>query len=472
MTDTARIGENRTGEKLTGEKRTDHSRTAIRTGWTLSPALAGAVVVGIVAIAAAFVMTRVEPALVGAPLLLSAALSWDRRPRRESEAAGDAHGPDGAADDILVETSVASEGAAHPAPDGSASLSVAIHAAGTQRPDALQLRLALGGAAPVDAVLTPAAAARVSAEVPVVHSGRQRVASITARAIGADAAWVGRAGEEAAVERVVRPRRVPLRSLPLPARLLGLTGQHTSTRPGDGGEFRDIDVFHPGDRLRRIDWRATARAGRAGELYVRRTTATSDAAVHLVVDARDDLTGIVADWSRAYQRPAVSSLDLAREAASSLAFAYSGVGDRVGFDDLGESRRVLPPRAGARHRERVLREIELTTATGTTFQRVRSPRLSPGSIVYVLSTFLDDQPSTLALTWRTAGHRVVAVDVLPARDGRDLTTRERLALRTIEVERRLRLQQLQGGGVELLTWQDPVAREAGVRTLAAGRSRR
>ncbi|MGO4534294.1 DUF58 domain-containing protein [Leifsonia sp. 2MCAF36] len=437
------------------------TRTETRTGWTLSPALAGAVVVGVVAVIASFVMTRVEPALVGAPLLLTAAIGWDRRPRRGS-----------AGDDIVVHASVDSEGAAHPAADGSTALAVSIRSDASQHPDALQLRLSLGGSAPVDAVLTPRTAAAISGEVPVVHSGRQRVAAVAARAIGPDAAWVGTPGDEVSVERVVRPRRAPVRSLPLPARLLGLTGQHISTRPGDGGEFRDIDLFHPGDRLRRIDWRATARAGRTGELYVRRTTATSDAAVHLVVDARDDLSAIVADWSRAFPRPAISSLDLAREAASSLAFAYAADGDRVGFDDLGESRRVLPPRAGARHRERMLREIELTTATGTTFQRVRSPRLSPGSIVYVLSTFLDDQPSTLALTWRSAGHRVIAVDVLPARDARDLTSRERLALRTIELERRLRLQQLQAGGVEMLPWEDAAAREAGLRALTAGRRRR
>ena len=397
----------------TDHPHTDRSHAASRGGWTLSPALAGAVVVGVVGVVAAFAMTRVEPALVGAPLLLAAALSWDRRPRRTDDATD--------SDDVRTETSVASTGPAHPSPDGSTALTVVLHAAATQRPDALQLRLALGGAAPVDAVLAPLTAARTTGEVPVVHSGPQRVADVAARAVGADAAWVGVPGDGASVERVVRPRRLPLRRLPLPARLLGLTGQHVSTRPGDGGEFRDIDLFHPGDRLRRIDWRATARAGRSGELYVRRTTATSDAAVHLVLDARDDLTGMVADWSRAYPRPALSSLDIAREAAASLAAAYAAVGDRVGFDDLGESHRVLPPRAGARHRERVMREIELTTATGTTFQRVRSPRLSPGAIVYVLSTFLDDQPSTLALGWRASGHRVIAVDTLPVRDARDLT---------------------------------------------------
>ncbi|MFP3465450.1 DUF58 domain-containing protein [Leifsonia sp. SIMBA_070] len=434
----------------------DARETRTPTGWTLSPALAGAVVVGVIAVVAAFVMSRVEPALVGAPLLLAAALAWDRRPSA----------------DVVITSSASYGEEAGTAADGIAAVTVHLRSGATERPDALQLRLALGGSAPMDAVVTPRAADRATGLVPLVHTGPQRLAAVEARAIGADAVWVSEPGEQAVVERVVRPRQAPVRSLPLPARLLGLTGQHVSTRPGDGGEFRDIDLFHPGDRLRRIDWRATARAGREGELYVRRTTATSDAAVHLVVDARDDVTGVVADWSRAYPRPAVSSLDIAREAASSLAVAYAAVGDRIGFDDLGESRRVLPPRAGARHRERVLRAIELTTATGSAFQRVRSPRLSPGALVFVLGTFLDDQPATLALTWRAAGHRVIAVDVLPARDAGDLAARERLALRTIELERTLRLDQLQAGGVELLRWPDASSREAGLRALTAGGRRR
>ena len=50
-----------------------------------------------------------------------------------------------------------------------------------------------------------------------------------------------------------------------------------------------------------------------------------------------------------------------------------------------------------------------------------------------------------------------------------LTAREKLALRTIELERGLRLRQLEAGGVELLAWQDPVSREAGLRALTTGR---
>jgi uncharacterized protein (DUF58 family) len=265
---------------------------------------------------------------------------------------------------------------------------------------------------------------------------------------------------------------VRVRSLPLPSRLLGLTGQHVSSRPGDGGEFRDIDRFRPGDRLRRIDWRATARAGRDGDLFVRRTTATSDAAVQLVIDARDDVTALVVDWPRAHPRPAVSSLDLAREAATALARAYSAAGDRVGFDDATAPSRVIPARAGARHRERVLRAVERTRATGLASDRVRPPRLAPGALVYLLSTFLDDQPVDLALTWRASGHRVIAVDVLPALDMHELTGRERLALRAVALERRLRLGQLAASGAELVVWADAADRAARLRRLAAPGRRR
>ncbi|MGH1522590.1 DUF58 domain-containing protein [Leifsonia sp. L25] len=269
----------------------------------------------------------------------------------------------------------------------------------------------------------------------------------------------------------MRPASQRIRSLPLPARLLGLTGGHVSTRPGDGGEFRDIDRFRPGDRLRRIDWKATARlAQRPGELYVRRTTATSDAAVQLVLDARDDVPGAVAGWAAPYPRPGATSLDLAREAAVSLAGAYAAASDRVGFDDLSDASRALPPRAGSRHLHRVLRAVELTTAHGSATERARAPRLAQGAVVFVMSTFLDDQAMRLALTWRAAGHRVVVVDVLPPRTVDELPARERLALRVVDLERGLRLDRLRAAGAELLQWASP-ERDAVLRRLATPRRR-
>ncbi|MEN2737577.1 DUF58 domain-containing protein [Microbacterium sp. X-17] len=418
-------------------------------GWALSPAVTAAAIVAAVCLVAAFVLSRLELVLVAAPLLLTAVLGWSSRP--DSAAA-------------RARVTIAGDDQ-----DGRVRVDAVAEADG--RLDGVHLRIHRTDRHPEDAVVTPREAARLRFRVAVSHSGPQRILSLAARGIGPDAAWTGHPGVPAVAERVVRPAAQRIRSLPLPARLLGLTGGHVSARPGDGGEFRDIDRFRPGDRLRRIDWKATARlAQRPGELYVRRTTATSDAAVQLVLDARDDVPGAVAGWAAPYQRPGATSLDVAREAAVSLAGAYAAASDRVGFDDLSDARRALPPRAGARHLHRVLRAVELTTAHGSATERARAPRLAQGAVVFVMSTFLDDQAMRLALTWRAAGHRVVAVDVLPPRAVDELPARERLALRVVDLERGLRLDRLRAAGAELLEWTSP-ERDAMLRRLATPRRR-
>jgi uncharacterized protein (DUF58 family) len=421
-----------------------------------SPAQAGAALVALVCLAAAFLFGRVELVLIAAPLLLAALV--DRAWRPEA----------GAAVGLTATVASSTEGRPSTVP-----VVIAAAPASNPRPDAVHLRLATADRAPFDVVLGPRSAARLRLEIAVRHSGPQRVLTAEARAIGADASWAGDPADSrpASIERVVRPVAVPIRSLPLPARLLGLTGQHVSARPGDGGEFRDVDRYRAGDRLRRIDWKATARrAQRPGELYVRRTTATSDAAVHLVLDARDDLPGEVADWAASYPRPGLRSLDIAREAAVSLAAAYAGMADRVGFDDLADAARALPPRAGARHRQAVLRAIETTAARGSVTDRIRVPRLAPGALVYVLSTFLDDQPVRLALAWRAAGHRVIAVDVLPAPTTEELPARERIALRLVLAEREVRFERLRASGAERLVWASS-ERDVQLRRLSAPQRR-
>jgi len=425
--------------------------------WVRSPAQAAAALVSVVCLVAAFVFSRAELVLIAAPLLIAALVDRSRRPSA------------GAAVELAVEI-------ADPA-EGTTSAVTAILSAAIERDaaaDALHLRLATVDRPPFDAVLAPRSAAPLRLGIAVGHSGPQRILTAGARAIGADASWAGdpdESGSPTEVQRIVRPVPVPLRSLPLPARLIGLTGQHVSVRPGDGGEFRDVDRYRAGDRLRRIDWKATARRGqRPGELYVRRTTATSDAAVHLVLDARDDLPGEVADWAVPYPRPGLRSLDIAREAAASLAAAYAGMADRVGFDDLADAARALPPRSGTRHRQAVLRAIETTAARGSVTDRIRVPRLAPGALVYVLSTFLDEQPVRLALAWRAAGHRVIAVDVLPPLASADLPSRDRIALRLVLAERDVRFERLRVSGAERLQWAS-AERDVQLRRLAAPQRR-
>lgn len=421
-------------------------RTPVVVATTL-PAVVAAVAGTLVA-TLGVALSRVDLVLVALPLLVGAAWARDRRPS-----------PDAATEATL---DVEARGAAGWR-----------YRVGLRAPvgvDAVHVRLQVLGGEPHDLVVDAAAAERLEGVAPALHSGPQDVVSVEHRVVGPDGAWVGGPVGPLVAHRAQAPALAAVPALVLPLRLQGLTGAHDSARPGDGGELRDVHPFAPGDRLRRIDWKATARrAQRPGELYVRRAAATADATVVLVLDARDDVGQNVADWAHAEPwEQGVTSLDLARQAAASLAVAYSRAGDRVGFQDLSTTNRLVRPGGGSRHLDRVLGAVAATRASGVRAPRRRPPVLAPGALVYLLSTFLDDEPVALATRWRAAGHRVVAVDVLPRPATGGLDPRARTAFGVLRLEREDRVARLAAGGVDVLAWSQAHEgeRAATLRALA------
>lgn len=323
-------------------------------------------------------------------------------------------------------------------------------------------------------VVGPRHAVHLTGTVPVTHSGPQEVLRTHLSLLGRGGTAVSVPDAGPVRSAVVPPPHLRMQHLPMPKRVTGITGAHDSTRPGDGGEFRDVALFAPGDRLRRIDWRRTARrAERPGDLYVRRTFATADALVVLVLDGRDDLGADVTEWSGArHGSRDATSLDLAREAAVSLATAYVGAGDRVGFRDLAGTARSVEPGGGSRHLERLRSTIAAVTPTGDATATARMPLVPAASLVVVLSTFLDDQAATMAMTWAATGHRVVAVDVLPTPDDRRASRHERAASRLLTLERADRFTEMTATGVELIRWRTDDGDSPAVQLRLLSRARR
>ncbi|WP_406245586.1 DUF58 domain-containing protein [Microbacterium sp. M] len=286
------------------------------------------------------------------------------------------------------------------------------------------------------------------------HSGPIDALRISGRSLGADGALTG--GELGVVvqRRAVAPASRDLPALPLAPRLTGLHGAHEGSRAGQGGDFRDVHPFAPGDELRRVDWRATARAARRpGELFVRRTNSLSDASVVIAVDAADDLGEVVATWgSGDLVRSGTTSLDIAREAARSLAAAAVSAGDRVAYHVLVHGGRSLRSGTGARHLARVVAEIAATGQAGDDSRYRRTPPVPHGSVIAVLSTFFDGAAAEVALMWRASGHRVLAVDTLPELDSSRLSAEQSLALRIVLAERDDMFHDLTSAGVEIVRW--------------------
>jgi uncharacterized protein (DUF58 family) len=299
-----------------------------------------------------------------------------------------------------------------------------------------------------------------------VRTGPQETARVDVR--GYDGVWESEPQSAGGAGRLVLPSSMRLGSVPVPRNLRGLTGPRVSRRFGEGSELRDIHPFVPGDRLKRIDWRTTARRSPNLEtLYVRRTFADAEAAVMLVVDSRDDVGPDVRTW-RGFSELRVdeaTSLDLARHAAASVARALVDKGDRVGLVDLALAARPLPPASGRRHLRRVLHGLALVHPVGDPSARVRPPQIPADALVYLFSTVLDDAAAQLVRTWRSLGHPVVLVDTLP--DVRPV--REpylAIAWRIVRMERQVRLDGLAREGVPIVRWSGS-ARSSAAATLDA-----
>jgi uncharacterized protein (DUF58 family) len=428
----------------------DTARTA-GDRWQLAGHYAPCLVAGAVLLAMGGLGRRPDIAVLGVPLVVMVAWSWFRRPVAEPSA------------EIVPRGQVPGSGRL------SAAVQVSVDKPADRAAGLVGFRVGAPGHRPVECLVV-GRPATYEVTMRTVRTGRREVFWLEHRAAGPDRLWVVPPAERTTLELTVLPTTHPLSTAPLPFRLAGLTGQHGSRRAGDGGDLHDVAAFAPGDRLRRIDWRVTARLNTGGPavsvdglervaptittLYVRRTFATADATIMLVVDSRDEVGPRVVSWndSSALSEREASSLDIARVAASSTARHYLNAGDRVGLEDLGRLRRPVPPAGGRRQLDRLVRRLALAQPAGEPTERKRVPRLPSGALIVVFSTLLDDDPAHLATHWRRAGHRVVVVDVLPSLSTADLNTRLATAYRIVALERADRIRQLAANDVELIAW--------------------
>lgn len=412
--------------------RADTSKVSPR--WSVTPSVAWGAAAAVVLAGLALVTSHPAFALLALPLFLTIAIGVDHRPRRgESVAASTRLTPDGDGSGVGYEISFE-------LPESVDGVAVMLTAA-----DDRVHRFAVDRSS----------ASRLRGRIPITHSGPQEIAQVHYSLLGARGMALTSPDPGPSSSRLIPAPRLRMASLPMPHRVVGITGAHGSTTPGDGGEFRDVALFTPGDRLRRIDWKVTARRAQVpGELYVRRSFSTADAIVMLVVDDRDEVGADITRWAGAKGSVSTStSLDLAREAASSLAAAYLAAGDRVGLRDLAGTARSVEPGGGTRHLERLQSTIATAVPTGEPVRSVRTPLVPASSIVVVLSTFLDEQAATMAITWASTGHRVIAVDVLPDPIIEQATREEQTAFRLLMVERTDRLDGMTASGVERVQWQ-------------------
>jgi uncharacterized protein (DUF58 family) len=216
-------------------------------------------------------------------------------------------------------------------------------------------------------------------------------------------------------------------------------GQHPSRRLGDGHEFAELHPYTPGDRLRDLNWAATARLRRpivnrhhpelAGELVV-------------ALDAFDDgSTG------------STEALSRAARAAWALTSMHLRANDRVGLMGLGGSTQWLPPAGGRLARYRLLDTLLGIggEAADRVARTVRVPPVPGAALVAVLTPLHTRAALEAVARWRGHGRSIVVMVI----DGVELlevpdTESDRLARRLWMAERRRRVEELGALGVPVV----------------------
>jgi uncharacterized protein (DUF58 family) len=241
------------------------------------------------------------------------------------------------------------------------------------------------------------------------------------------------------------PSPVTIQRLLAPLETQALTGSEVARAKGEGVEYADIRDFVPGDRVRSINWRASAR--RQG-LVVNERHPERNTDVVLFVDSFADVRG-----------NGRSVLEEAVRAAASLATRYLERRDRVGLVGFGGVLRWLQPGMGVTQRYRLI-ETMLETGVEPTYtwrdvNLIPARILPPASLVLGLTPLVDQRfiAALEDLRARRFDVAVVEVDPVPlVEPGR--SDSDKLAYRLWLLEREVLRARLVALGIGVATWGD------------------
>jgi uncharacterized protein (DUF58 family) len=215
-------------------------------------------------------------------------------------------------------------------------------------------------------------------------------------------AWEGR--RNARLPLKVFPHPELLRAPLAPLETQATTGNHVARTAGDGIEFADLRPYVPGDRVRHVNWRASARRG---ELWVNQMHPERNADVILFLDT----------FTEAARYGAGGTLDYGVRAAAALAAQYLEHRDRVGLVSFGGILNWLVPASGLVQRYRIVdalldTEIVLNYAWKDV-EIIPRGTLPPKALVLALSPLLDERAVATLLDLRARGFDLTVLELSP-----------------------------------------------------------
>jgi uncharacterized protein (DUF58 family) len=258
----------------------------------------------------------------------------------------------------------------------------------------------------------------------------------------------------------VYPRAETVRALPRPFETQVFAGNQVARTKGDGIEFADLRPFSPGDLVRRVNWRASARRG---QLWVNEYHPERNADVVIFLDAF------------AEARDAESStLDQGVRAAAALAARYLREKDRVGFVSFGGTLNWLLPATGLvqlyRIVDAVLDSRIVLNYAWRNLDVVPRRTLPPHALVLAISPLLDERATDALLDLRARGFDLAVVEVSPLEYvGPGPAPADALAHRLWGLKREAQRTRYERAGVPVAVWTGDVSLAGALEEVRAFR---
>jgi len=242
----------------------------------------------------------------------------------------------------------------------------------------------------------------------------------------------------------VFPSSEALQLLLRPLETQVFAGNQVARQKGDGIEFADMRPFVAGDRIRRVNWRASARRN---ELWVNEFHAERNADVILFLDSFTET-----------RDGAASTLDLAVRAAAALAGRYLRHKDRVGLVSFGGLLNWLTPATGPAHMYRIvdaLLDTEVFVNYAWKDIDVVPRRMLPAkALILALTPLLDERAIGALLDLRARGFDLVIVEISPIPFAEPGSSEgDRLAYRIWQLRREALRARYERAGVPVAVWR-------------------
>lgn len=213
--------------------------------------------------------------------------------------------------------------------------------------------------------------------------------------------------KERAEEILRRVRRIEISTRKLVDNVL--SGQYHTRFKGQGMQFSDFREYDPGDDIRHIDWKVTARTQSA---HIKKFEEERDLTVYLLVDV---------SASGEFSTVSKTKTEALAETCAMLAFAAVRNNDRVGlilFSDRIEKH--IPPKKGRSHALRLVTDIlyhqRQSGKTDVALALEHCAKVVKHTAIVILASDFMDEGYEKALRKVAKRHDVIALQMKDRRD--------------------------------------------------------